>query len=230
MNTHRREKHMLRYALVLSSLIGAILLAVPQVMSQGIVEGFRLCPGDFALCAASICTPTGGTIEVKTATGTARFPEAQCICPIFRGPSIGDVNGGNIAQPLGPGHCSEPPTIVNGMPVDDGIWSLYRPRGNIPQEINDWSRRRNLSAAPFNFCPASAMDTFANCFSFACVRAGEINGVKVATCFCPIGESLTGTKIERGTAFGTQAGQGNDDICSQLPVGATFQLDQLDNN
>ncbi len=50
---------MLRYALVLSSLIGAILLAVPQVMSQGIVAGFRFCPGDFALCAASICTPTG---------------------------------------------------------------------------------------------------------------------------------------------------------------------------
>ena len=103
---------MLRYALVLSSLIGAILLAVPQVMSQGIVEGFRLCPGDFALCAASICTPTGGTIEVKceagapgcTAIGTASFPEAQCICPIFPGPSICDVSGGNIAQPLGPGH------------------------------------------------------------------------------------------------------------------------------
>ena len=78
---------MLRYALVLSSLIGAILLAVPQVMSQGIVGGFRFCPGDFALCAASICTPTGGTIEVKTATGTAFFDEAQCTCPIFPGPS-----------------------------------------------------------------------------------------------------------------------------------------------
>jgi hypothetical protein len=33
---------MLRYALVVSSLIGAILLAVPQVMSQGTVEGIRL--------------------------------------------------------------------------------------------------------------------------------------------------------------------------------------------
>src|SRR5215813_14889178 len=97
----RREKHiMLRYALILSSLIGAILLAVPQVMSQGIVPGFRLCPGEFALCAASICTPTGGMIEVKTATGTAFFREAQCTCPIFPGPSIGDISGGNIAQPL----------------------------------------------------------------------------------------------------------------------------------
>src|SRR5262245_58067350 len=65
---HKRKKgeHMLRYVLVVSSLIGAILLAVPQVMSQGIIaDGIRLCPGDFALCAASICTPTGETIEVK---------------------------------------------------------------------------------------------------------------------------------------------------------------------
>ena len=41
----RREKYMLRYTLILSTLIGAILLAAPQVMAQGRVEGFRLCPG-----------------------------------------------------------------------------------------------------------------------------------------------------------------------------------------
>jgi hypothetical protein len=81
---------MLRYALVVSSLIGAILLAVPPVMSQGTVEGIRLCPGDFALCAASICTPTGGMIEAKCEAGTDGcpngtrfFPEVKCICPIF---------------------------------------------------------------------------------------------------------------------------------------------------
>jgi len=216
---------MLRYASVLSSLIGAILLAVPQVMSQGIVEGLRTCPGDFALCAASICTPTGGTIEVKTATGTASFPEAQCICPIFPGPSIGDVSGGNIAQPLGPGHCFEPPTIVNGVPVDNGIWSLYSPQAQIPQEINNWNQGKKKSAAPPNFCPASATNTFANCFSFACERAGKINGVEVANCFCPIGEDLTGAVVAPGTPFGTQAGQGNEDICSQLPVGAPFPPD-----
>jgi len=225
---------MLRYALVLSSLIGAILLAVPQVMSQGIVEGFRLCPGDFALCAASICTPTGGMIDVKceagasgcTANGTAPFPEARCICPIFPGPSIADVSGGNMGRPLGPGNCTGP-TIVNGMPVrrHEGIWSLYSPMGHIPQQINDWSQRRRKTAAPPNFCPASATNTFANCFSFACERAGKINGVEVANCFCPIGESLTGTVVAPGTPFGTQAGQGNEDICSEIPVGAPFPPD-----
>jgi hypothetical protein len=218
---------MLRYALVLSSLIGAILLAVPQAMSQGILDGVRQCPGDFALCAASICTPTGEKIEVKTATGTAFFDEAKCICPIFPGPSIGDVSGGNIAQPLGPGHCFEPPDMVNGKPVGrhEGIWSLYSPMGHIPQQINDWSQRRRKTAAPPNFCPASATNTFANCFSFACERAGKINGVEVANCFCPIGESLTGTVVNPGTGFTTQAGQGKRDICSQLPVGGPFPSD-----
>ena len=211
---------MLRYALVLSSLIGAFLLAVPQVMSQGMLEGLRLCPGDFALCAASICTPTGGTIQVKTDTGTASFPEAKCICPIFPGPSIGDVTGGNIAQPLGPGHCFEPPTIVNGVPVDNGIWSLYSPMAQIPQEINNWNQGKIKSAAPPLTCPASEMNTFANCFSFACERAGRINGVEVANCFCPIAEG-----VPLGTPFTTQAGQRNEDICSQLPVGAPIQLD-----
>ena len=216
---------MLRYVLVLSSLIGAILLAVPKAMSQGTLEGVRQCPGDFALCAASICTPTGGMIDVKTATGTASFPEAQCICPIFPGPSIGDITGGNIAQPLGPGHCFEPPTIVNGVPVDNGIWSLYSPQAQIPQEINNWNQGKKKSAAPPNSCPASATNTFANCFSFACERAGKINGVEVANCFCPIGESLTGAVVAPGTPFGTQAGQGNEDICSEIPVGAPFPPD-----
>ena len=223
---------MLRYALILSSLIGAILLAVPEVMSQGVVPGFRLCPGEFALCAASICTPTGRKIKVKCEAdesgcvdGIASFDEAQCICPIFPGPSIGDVSGGNIAQPLGPGHCLVPPTIVNGMPVDDGIWSLYSPQAQIPQEINNWNQGKKKSAAPPNFCRASAMNTFANCFSFACERAGKINGVEVASCFCPIAESLTGGGVPLGTAFGTQAGQGSEDICSELPVGAPFPPD-----
>jgi len=222
---------MLRYALVLSSLIGAILLAVaPQAMSQGTLEGFRTCPGDFALCAASICTPTGGTIEVKCEAstpgcrlnGTASFHQAQCTCPIFPGPSIADVSGGNMGLRPGPGRCT-PPTIVNGRNVgNDGIWSLYSPMAEIPQEINNWNQGKKKSAAPPNFCPASLTNTFANCFSFACERAGKINGVEVATCFCPIGESLTGAVVAPGTAFGTQAGQGNVAICSEIPVGAPF--------
>src|SRR5262249_52277605 len=90
-----REKHMKRYSLVVATLIGVVLLAAPQVMAQGIVEGFRACPGEFALCAASTCTPTGNQIDVNTEGGTASFPEAMCTCPIFPGPGLADVNGGN---------------------------------------------------------------------------------------------------------------------------------------
>jgi hypothetical protein len=56
--------------------------------------------------------------------------------------------------------------------------------------------------------------------SFACDPGGEIKGVPVATCHCPIGESLDGTAVEPSSAFGTQAGQGNTQICFDHPVGA----------
>ena len=226
---------MLRHALILSALMGATLLAVPQVMAQGTIEGLRICHDeDFALCAASTCTETGGMIEVVTAadtdTGTAFFPEAECTCPIFPGPGFTDVKGGNMGQPLGPGDCT-PPTVVRGEFVgDDGIWSYYSFNTNIPQEITNWNTGKQKSNAPSLDCPASTpdmpnMNTFANCFAFACVRAGKIHGnVEVATCFCPIGESTKGTPIEPGSAFMTQAGQKNEDICPQLPVSAPLPI------
>jgi hypothetical protein len=116
--------------------------------------------------------------------------------------------------------------MVNGVPVDDGIWSLYSPTFEIPQQINNWNQGKIKSFAPPNSCAASATNTFANCFSFACVRAGMINGVAVATCFCPIGEDLTGGGVDPGTPFDTQAGQGSANICSQIPVGAPFPPDK----
>lgn len=207
---------MSRYTLVLSALIGAILHAAPRVMAQGLVEGFRLCPGEFALCAASTCTPTGGMIEVNTASGPELFAEAMCTCPIFPGPAIADVDGGNMR-----GDC-ERPREVHGEPTDDGIWSLYVPTGHIPQEINNWNTGEKKSEAPIQVCDTGS---FANCFSFACVRVGKIKGnVEVATCFCPINESLQG--LPMGPPFTTPAGQCNPDICAQSnqhpPVGAPF--------
>ena len=207
---------MLRYSLVLSALIGAMLLAAPQVMAQSFQHDFRFCIGDFALCAASTCTPTGGMIEVNTATGTAPFPAAQCTCPIFSGPAIADLNGGNMQ-----GSCDPPSS--------NGVWSLYSLSLHIPQAINDWSRRRKKSEAPGFVCPADLDlgDQFVNCFSFACERAGKINGVEVATCLCPLGESLDGKSVQADTAFATQAGQCNEDICSQHPVSGPFSFDDI---
>src|SRR5262245_35836609 len=130
---------MLRYRLVLSALSGIMLLATPQVRAQSFQHDFRFCVGDYALCAASTCPPTGGTIAVNTATGTANFPVAECTCPIFNGPAIADLNGGNMQ-----GRCEPPP--------DNGVWSLYSPQGHIPQEINDWSKGKKQSAAPIFVC------------------------------------------------------------------------------
>jgi hypothetical protein len=202
---------MRRYHLVVAAVVGVVLLAAPQVMAQGLVEGFRLCPGDFALCAASTCTPTGGKIRVNTATGHADFDAAMCTCPIFPGPGLADVDGGNMH-----GTCL-PPKEVNGEPTEQGIWSWYLPTGNIPQAINKWSRGQKQTAAPIQVCGSGKV---VNCFSFACVRAGKIHGVEVATCYCPINESLQGEAA--GPPFATPAGQCNQDICSQYPVGAPF--------
>ena len=206
---------MLRYRLVLSALFGAMLLGAPHAGAQ-FQHDFQFCIGDFALCAASTCTPTGGMIEVNTATGTAPFPAAQCTCPIFSGPAIADLNGGNMQ-----GSCNPPSS--------NGVWSLYSLSLHIPQAINDWSRRRKKSEAPGFVCPADLDlgDQFVNCFSFACERAGKIHGVEVATCLCPLGESLEGMSVKPDTAFATQAGQCNEDICSQHPVSGPFSFDDI---
>jgi hypothetical protein len=210
---------MLRYSLVLLFLGGVVLLATPQVRAQSFQHDFRFCVGDYALCAASTCTPLPGVeIEVNTAGGgTRKFPAAQCTCPIFNGPAIADVNGGNMQ-----GSCDPPP--------NNGVWSLYSPMGHIPQEINDWSKGQKQSAAPIFVCPADLNQghQFANCFSFACVRAGKVKGnIEVATCTCPLGESLEGTPVPPHSEFATPAGQCNQDICFQHPVGAPFPFDDL---
>jgi hypothetical protein len=212
---------MRRDCLAVSALVVLILLAAPEAGfgTDGTSQHkFRLCPGDFALCAASTCTPTGGTIVVNN--GTAPFLEAQCTCPIFRGPGLGDLTGGNMQD------SCEPPTIVHGAPTDKGIWSLYGLTcgGEIPQAINDWKKHGPKAEAPIFVCSESLGlgNQLANCFSFACVRAGTIHGVPVATCYCPLGENLDGGQVSPDTGFSTQAGQCNEDICSQHPVSGPF--------
>jgi hypothetical protein len=168
---------------------------------------FTIWEGEFALCAASTCKPTGGTITVNvTGGGTATFPEVNCTCPIFDGPNIADLKGGNMQ-----GSCTPP----NGQ-----IWSTYQPRATIPQAITNWSRLPSKSHAPPQICGADLNlgNQLSNCFSFACDPAREIHGVPVATCHCPLGESLNGTPVAANTAFATQAGQGNQEICSEHPV------------
>jgi hypothetical protein len=187
---------------------------VALAQTSSVPHEFRICPGDYALCAASTCTPDGHKIAVNNTT--MLFDEAQCTCPIFSGFSIADVVGGNMN-----GSC-RPPSHT-------GVWSLYSPKGHIPQAINDWEKHGPEASSPGFVCPATVANNFqvTNCFSFACVRAGNINGVPVATCFCPIQEDPDAQPIPLGTPFATQAGQCQESICSHYPVGAAFQIDDI---
>ena len=84
---------------ILFGLSAMILACSPAGRVAAAAEGheFRICSGYFALCAASTCQPTGKKIKVNVPDdGTARFPEADCTCPIFFGDAIADVTGGNM--------------------------------------------------------------------------------------------------------------------------------------
>lgn len=179
----------------------------------GMLYGYKVCHGAYALCAASTCTPTGGTIDVHVSGGgTASFPEAACTCPVFNGPAIADVTGGNME-----GSCAPP---GKGQ-----VWSLYWPKVNIPQAVNGWSRKPANTEVEFQLCSSedNVGATFANCFSFACtLDKKRKNGVKTATCFCPLGENPDGSPVSADTAVFTPAGQCNPDACDQHPVGAAY--------
>ncbi|HEY1260785.1 MAG TPA: hypothetical protein VGF34_16170 [Stellaceae bacterium] len=175
---------------------------------------FEFCEGYFALCAASTCTPTGGNIRVNVATGgTAVFPEARCLCPIFQGRSIADLAGGNMH-----GSCD--------TPKPDQIWSLYAAEKLIPQQINNWVASGSEAVAPYQICPKTLGrgKQFANCFSFLCDSKRYINGVPVATCHCPMGESLSGTPVAAFTTLVTQGGQRDKAFCAAHPVAGPISL------
>ena len=126
----------------------------------------------------------------------ANFPAAECICPIFPGPGLADLNGGNMT-----GDCNPPSS--------DQVWSLYSTASEIPQAINNWKPGKK-SAVGMQECQTG---DFANCFSLACRRSGTVTGnQEVATCTCPINESLEGESA--GAPFETPAGQCNPDLCS----------------
>ena len=205
--------------LVGTALLASVGVASAEDQASGAGHDFALCEGEFALCAASTCTPTGGSITVNvTAGGTASFPEADCTCPVLSGLAIADLTGGNMK-----GSCEPPP---------GQIWSTYSPRRHIPQAITGWSRQPAQTLAPPQICPASLNlgDQMVNCFSFACDPAGEVNGVQVATCHCALGESLDGTPVLPNTAFGTQAGQGDQAICAEHPVAGPLPPGGTPNN
>jgi hypothetical protein len=158
---------------------------------------YQICVGEFAFCGASGATPTGRTITVNTPTGTAEFNEAMAECPVFTGPAVADVLGGNMQ-----GSCDAPSA--------NEVWSLFAPIAEAPM-APDWSVQ---PVVPRVFISGPEAN-FSNLFSFLCVKTEVVNGAQLANCFGPINESLRGGYVTSGTSMLT----GSPDSVT-LPVSA----------
>jgi hypothetical protein len=106
------------------------------------------------------------------------------------------------------------------------LWSTYQARPDIPQALTNWVPHLPEDAAPPQICPASLNlgNQYAQCFSFSCDTERYINNVPVVTCHCAIGATLAGLPAQPQSSFPTQAGQGDQAICADLPVGNVIQI------
>jgi hypothetical protein len=175
---------------MLRNLILTCVLFFPSVSNAEVT----LCEGEYALCAASTCTPTGKTI---TPNNGVPYPEVICKCPILHGPAIADLTAGNMqgsCEASAPGH----------------VWSLFFPRMQYRQEANNFSRNPLKKKVVIQECGSELQQGYnaSNCFSFDCEKGPD----GVAICRCPMGQQ------SEDTAFLTEAGQGNPDACFQHPV------------
>ena len=162
-------------------------------------SGLTVCDGQYALCAASTCKPTGKMITGNNGTP---YPEVECRCPILEGRAIADTKAGNMA-----GSCA---------PTDSKhVWSLFAPKLYYPQEASNFSNKPKDMKASVQKCDASLNlgDKASNCFSWNC----KIGADGIAICSCPTGQ------VAAATTFLTEAGQGNPDACSQYPVSLPIQ-------
>ena len=183
---------------IVSTLILSFAFFVPAVASAELVK----CTGEYALCAASTCTPTGKTI---TPNNGVPYPEVICKCPILRGPAIADLTAGNMkgsCEASGPNH----------------VWSLFFPRMNYRQEASNFSRNPLKKKVTIQECGAELNQGYnaSNCFSFDCEKGPD----GIAICRCPMGQQPA------NTAFLTEAGQGNPDACFQHPVSLPLPAQQ----
>jgi hypothetical protein len=171
-----------------------LILILALLASNAMAGSLTVCQGEYALCAASTCTPTGNTITVNNGT---TYPEVVCKCPILNGRAIADLTAGNMK---GTCEASSP----------NNVWSLFAPKLYYPQEASNFSKNPKDMKAVIQGCAASLNQGYnsSNCFSFDCKKGP--NGI--AECKCPMGQ------VPAATAFLTEAGQGNPSACYQHPV------------
>jgi hypothetical protein len=180
-----------------------ILLAL-MLLSGAAQADITTCNGQYALCAASTCKPTGKMI---TATSGESYPEVVCKCPILNGEAIADTTMGNMQ-----GSCDATDS--------DHVWSLFAPKKYYPQEASNWSKLPRNMRVTAQKCDASLNQgaRASNCFSWNC----EIGPNGIAECKCPMGQEPA------ATTFLTEAGQGNPEACYQHPVSLPIATEGMD--
>ena len=206
----KRAISVLALALLLAAPIEAQTKAKTSSHRKSSSKGpdLTLCPGPFALCAASTCKFTGKRYP------NTKFREVVCTCPILQGPALAALHGGNMQ-----GSCKPP---IDPQTGKDGIWSLYSLATCFPQQVNGvW--QKDIPASNI-LCPAASGDPpkrnyYGQCFSYSCRNVHEENGIPVADCYCP---ALLVLDPERG--FNTEAGQCQTSVCTQIPVGGPFNI------
>lgn len=190
--------------------VGAIALGL-FVWSEYFVEPtvadsqLTICTGNYALCAASTCEPTG---NMMTTNDGKTYPEMRCTCPVLNGLSIADTSEG-----LMQGTCD-----VDNEFVD--VWSLFAPKFYYPQEASDFVQEpKEATRVTAQNCPGELAPESVNCWGMPCTYEPElINGTLVASCTCP------SRQIAKGTDFLIEAGQGDPSYCAKHPVSAPNPL------
>jgi hypothetical protein len=159
-----------------------------SLLSSGVyASDFRICTGEYALCAASPSTATNRMITVNTKDGPVQYPERVAVCPVLKGKAIADVSGGNMQ-----GSCAPP--------GEGKVWSLFSLRTTFPQAPT-WEQ----TPAAFQKYVTTAENGVSNQFSFACVLIKPVNGVKLANCYGAENETLNGSPVAIGTEIMTEA-------------------------
>ncbi|MEI6113932.1 MAG: hypothetical protein WCP99_05130 [Burkholderiales bacterium] len=186
------------------------------------VTGMTNCQGEYALCLASTCKPTGRKIKVKKDDGKSFtvFEESACTCPVITAEiaqqngvgltAIAAVNEGNMN-----GSCEHPP---------GKIWALYNKDILLyPQESATPPFRPAL--ANMQTCPAGTVGS--NCWNFECtVDEKPANGTRTATCFCAINDGQFGREVRPYDSLFTAAGgyfANPSSACSMYPANGWLQ-------
>ena len=140
--------------------IKAVILVIGFLFGSAQAQNtITTCNGEYALCAASTCQPTGKTITVNNGS---TYPEVVCRCPILNGVAIADTAAGNMK-----GSCTATDS--------NHVWSLFAPKLYYPQEASNFSKKREDMKAVVQKCDASLNQGYnaSNCFSFNCKKGKD---------------------------------------------------------